>query len=133
MPLTVPGPDGFLLASDDPLRAAQLRLNDYLFAEEQRLPSVPFDVAVWRKLPKRVLADQIAATLQRITWLDQHDDELQNAHLARMRLTTLLRVLYSIKAPFTDVNLRTLLDLSVPLLGRIAPYGPVELVVDYLK
>ena len=57
---------------------------------------------------------------------------LENAHLARLRLGTLLRVLYTIKAPYTELDLGTLLDLTTPLLGRIAPYGPVERVVEYL-
>jgi hypothetical protein len=129
----VPGPDGFLLSSDDPLRAEHLRLNDYLLGEEQRSPQAPFDVAIWRKLAKRHFADQIQAVLRRLAWLDQHDAELESAHLARMRLTTLLRVLYSIKASYTEPELRALLDLTVPLLGRIAPYGPVECVGQYLK
>src|SRR4051812_13537957 len=133
MPTSLPGPDGFLLSSDDPLHAAQLRLNEYLLAEEQRNPSVPFDVAAWRKLPKRLVADQIAAVLGRLTWLDQHDAELENAHLARMWFITLLRVLYKFKAPYTEADLCRLLDLTIPLLGRIAPYGPVECVVEYLK
>ena len=133
MPPPLPGPDGFLLSPDDPLHAAQLRLSDYLFAEEQRSPAAPFDVAIWRKLPKRLVPDQVAAVLLRLAWLDQHDAELENAHLARMRLTTLLRVLYKFKAPYTESDLCRLLDLTVPLLGRIAPYGPVEWVVDYVK
>jgi hypothetical protein len=129
----VPGPDGFLPSPDDPLGAEHLRLNDYLLGEEQRSPQTPFDAAIWRKLAKRRFADQIQAVLRRLAWLDAHDAELENAHLARMRLTTLLRVLYSIKAPYTEPELRALLDLTVPLLGRIAPYGPVERVVEYLK
>jgi hypothetical protein len=133
MPPPLPGPDGFLLSANDPLHAAQLRLNDYLLAEEQRSPSAPFDVAIWRKLPKRVIPDQIAAVLLRLAWLDQHDAELENAHLARMRLTTLLRVLYKFKPPYTEADLCRLLDLTIPLLGRIAPYGPVEWVVEYVK
>src|SRR4029077_1086233 len=119
-------PDGFLLRSDDKLRLAQLRLNDYLFAEEQRATNAPFDMAVWRKLPKRLLAEQIQAVLQRLRWLDAHDAELETAHVARTRLETLLRALYTIKAPYTELELRALLDQSIPLLGRIAPYGPVE-------
>ena len=101
--------------------------------EELRSPQTPFDVAVWRKLAKRNFADYVQAVLRRLAWLDEHDAELVNAHLARLRLTTLLRVLYSIKVPYTEPDLRALLDLTVPLLGRIAPYGPVECVVEYLK
>jgi hypothetical protein len=37
----VPGPDGFLLSPDDPLRTEHLRLNDYLLGEEQRSPQTP--------------------------------------------------------------------------------------------
>ena len=130
----IPGPDGFLLSSNDPLHAAHVRLNDYLLAEEQRNPAfTSFDVAIWRKLPKRHLVDQVRAVLERFAWLDQHDAELENAHLARLRLATLLRVLHGNKIPYIESDLRTLLDLTTPLLGRIAPYGPVERVVEYLK
>ena len=129
----VPGPDGFLLSSDDPLRAAHLRLDDYLLQEELRPPQTPFDIAAWRRLAKHNFADYVQAVLRRLQWLHEHDAELVNAHLARMRLTTLLRVLYSIKVPYTEPELRALLDLTVPLLGTIAPYGPVECVVEYLK
>jgi len=130
----IPGPDGFLLSPNDPLHAAHVRLNDYLLAEEQRNPALmPFDVAIWRKLPKRQLVDQVRAVLERLAWLDRHDAELENAHLARLRLATLLRVLYSNKIPYTESDLRVLLDLTTPLLGRIAPYGPVERVMEYLK
>ncbi len=130
---SLPCPDGFLLSPDDPLRASHERLNDYLLAEEQRPSHMPFDVAIWRKVPKRGFADQIQAVLLRLAWLNLHDAELENAHLSRIRLTTLLRVLYSIKAPCTEPDLRKLLDLTVPLLGRIAPYGPVERVVEYIQ
>jgi len=128
----VPGPDGFLPERGEPLLAAHLRINDYLFAEEQRAPNAPFDIAIWRKLPKRFLAEQIQATLRRLLGLDQHDAELETAHIARTRLETLLRVLYAIKDPFTEPELRAL-GQTIPLLGRIAPYGPVEHVVEYLK
>src|SRR5262249_43153365 len=107
-------------------------LNDYLVAEEQRASTDPFDVTIWRKLPKAKIPDHVEAVLHRLAWLDQHDAELENAHIARIRLTTLLRVLYSLKIPYTEPQLRRLLDLTVPLLGRIAPYGPVERVVEYI-
>ena len=134
MAIPVPGPEGFLLSPDDPLRAAHLRLNDYLLAEEQRNNArTPFDVTVWRKLPKRELVDQVQAILLRLEWLDQHDSELQSAHLARIRLATLLRVLHRVKIPYTEPNLCKLLDVTRRLLGRISPYGPVERVMEYLK
>jgi hypothetical protein len=129
--MQVPGPDGFLISPDDPLRAAHLRLDDYLFAEEQRGPSEALDVKIWRKLPKPVVAEQVEAVLRRLTWLDAHDAELENAHVSRKRLIALLRVLYTLKAPYSEPELRKLLDLTVGLLGRIAPYGPVELVGIY--
>ena len=131
--MDVPSPDGFLLSADDPLRAAHLRLNDYLLAEEQRDARTPLDAAIWRKLPKREMPVQVQAALKRLAWLDQHDAKLESAHPARIRLAMLLGGLYGIKFPSTEPELRSLLDLTVPLLGRIAPYGPVERVVEYLK
>ena len=68
----------------------------------------PFDVGVWKKVPERQLAGQVEAVLRRIAWLYEHDSELDSYHLARTRLRTLLH-------------------------GRMAPYGPVEHVVEYLK
>src|SRR5437868_9695976 len=100
MAMQVPGPDGFLISPDDPLRAAHLRLDDYLLAEEQRALSEAFDVGIWRKLPKRIVSEQVEAVLRRLIWLDAHDAELENAHVSRKRLITLLRVLYTLKAPY---------------------------------
>jgi len=109
-------------------------LNDYLFAEEGRnTATTPFDVALWRKLPKRELAGQTLSVLKRLRWLNEHDAELKNAHMARIRLVTLLRVLYKIKAPYTEPDLTTLLDETSVLLGRISPEGPVDRVMEYLK
>lgn len=130
----LPGPDGFLLAPDDPLRTAHLRLNDYLVAEEQRDPgSTPIDAGPWRKLPKREMPGLTLAVLRRLLWLDQHDTELTTAHLSRIRLTRLLRILYGIKAEFTEPDLIALIDATAPLLSRIAPDGPVERVTEHLK
>jgi hypothetical protein len=131
--MDLPCPDGFLLSPDDLLRAAHLRLNDFLVAEEARNPSAaPIDAGPWRKLPKRELPGLTHAVLHRLLWLDQHDAELDTAHLSRIRLTKLLRVLYAIKAEFTEPELIALIDATTPLLGRIAPYGPVERVAIYL-
>src|SRR5438552_2301451 len=134
MATSIPGPDGFVLTPGDPLSGAHVRLNDYLHSQEQRdTARTPFDVAPWRKLPKREIPAQVKAVLGRIAWLDQHDAELENAHVARLRLATLLRVLYTIKAPHTEQDLRELLELTTPLLGRIAPYGSVERVLEYIQ
>ena len=131
--MDLPCPDGFLISPDDPLRGAHLRLNDFLVSEEQRDPATTrIDAGPWRKLPKRELPGLTLAVLQRLLWLDQHDAELDTAHLSRIRLTRLLRVLYGIKAEFTEPELITLIDATTPLLGRIAPYGPVERVAIYL-
>ena len=130
----LPGPDGFLLAPDDPLRAAHLRLNDFLVAEEQRNPaSAPIDASAWRRLPKRELAEITLAVLRRLWWLTQHDAELDSAHLSRIRLVTLLRILYRIKAQFLEPELVAIIDATTPLLARISPYGPIERVTEYLK
>ena len=126
--MELPGPDGFLLAADDPLRPAHLRLSEYLLTEEER-GSGAFDVAKWRKLPKRELPAQVQAVLQRLKWSDEHDAKLQNAHKARIRLRTLLQVLHGIKAPYSEAELCALLDSTRALLGRIPPYGPVDRVL----
>jgi len=132
--MDLPGPDGFLLPPDDPLRACHLRISDYLLREEQRdAARTPFDLTTWKKLPKRELVPQTQAVLKRLAWLDQHDAELENGHLSRRRLLVLLDVIYKIKAPFTEPDLCALLDQTTPLLGRITPYGPVDRVQEYLK
>ena len=131
----IPGPDGFLATVDDPLLPAHLRIDEYLLEEEVRHRHGPqiFDITRWRKLSKRELAAQIQAVLHRMTWLYRHDSDLRNGHVARLRLTGLLRALYSIKAIYTETELRAFLGLTTPLLGAIQPYGPVESVVAYLQ
>ena len=134
MTMELPGPDGFLLSPDDPLRAAHLRLDDFLVAEEGRDPSAaPIDAAPWRRLPKRELPGLTLAVLRRLIWLDQHDAELETAHLSRTRLVKLLRILYAVKAPFSEPELIAIIDATTPLFARIAPFGPVERVTEYLK
>jgi len=133
MEFDVPGPDGFLFSSTDPLRVEHLRVSEYLLSEERRPSNAPFDMAPWRKLPRHNLADHIEAVLRRLAWLHEHDAELDTAHLARLRLSALLRALYTIKASLTEPQLRTLLDLTAPLLGAIEPFGPVERTVDYFE
>jgi len=132
--MDLPGPDGFLLAPDDPLRNAHLRLNDFLLAEEQRnAATATIDAAPWRKLPKRELPGLTLAVLRRMQWLSHHDAELDNAHLSRTHLVRLLRVLYSIKSPANESELVAIVEATTPLLVRIAPYGPVERVAEYTK
>lgn len=131
--MQMPCPDGFLLAEDDPLRLAHLRLNDFLISEEQRRSTTGFDLASWRNLPKRELPRQTLAVLQRIRWLQEHDTELERAHRSRIYLRSLLRVLYSIKAEFTQGELVTNIDATTPLLGSISPYGPIDRVTEYLR
>ena len=131
--MQIPCPDGFLLSLEDRLFSSHTRLNEYLVAEEQRNPATAFDTRPWRKLPKRDLPELTLSVLTRLRWLDEHDRELNEAHKSRIRLRMLLRVLYSIKAEFTEPQLRAVLDAATPLLGRIAPYGPVERVTEYLK
>jgi hypothetical protein len=132
--MEVPGPDGFLLSPNDPLHREHLKLNDYLLAEELRDPAAtPFDMAPWRRVAKRDLVGQTQAVLQRLRWLEEHDAELENAHQARIRLRMLLRILYTLKALYSELELCALMGATVPLLGKIAPYGPVDRVMQYLK
>jgi len=128
------GPDGFPLSHSDPLYQPHLLLNDYLIVEAQNDPTRGSpDFTVWKKLPKRQIIDQIEAVLRRVKWLFQHDAKLENAHLARLRFLRLLRFCYTRKLPCTEADLRMMLDLTVPLLDAIAPDGPVEYVMEYLK
>ena len=131
--MQLPCPDGFLLSSDDPLFSDHMRVNEYLVAEEQRSPATAFDTRPWKKLSKRDLPGQTLSVLIRLRWLDEHDRELDEAHKSRMRLRTLLRVLYSLKADFTEPQLIAVVDATTPLLGRVVPYGPIERVTEYLK
>jgi hypothetical protein len=121
--METPGPDGFLLQPDDPLRVAHRRIDDYLLNQELLSTGGSEDRTAWRKVPKKELGEQIAAVLLRLRWLYLHDAELDKAHESRTRLGPALRGLYTIKAPYTEPQLRRLLDLTAPLLGRIGS-GP---------
>jgi hypothetical protein len=60
----IPGPDGFLLSPADPLFRRQLRLNDYLLAEEQRAATQSsFDPTPWRKTSKDEIPSLVEAAL----------------------------------------------------------------------
>ena len=131
---SLPGPDGFPLSPSDRLHAAQLLLNEYLTTEVVHDPErFSPDPTRWKKLPKRQAIDLIEAVLRRLIWLREHDSELPKAHLSRLQLVRLLRVLYKRKLPCTETDLRMMLDLTVPLLDAIAPDGPVDYVMEYLK
>ena len=101
-------------------------LDEYLSSEDQ-------DLARWKKLPKRQIIDLIEAILRRYAWLREHDTEVVDAHVARLKLVKLLRFLYTKKLPCTEADLRMMLDLTVPLLDYIAPDGPVDYVMEYIK
>ena len=125
--------DGFPLSVSARLHNSHLLLNDYLVAHMQLDPFTFLDAGKWKKLPKREAIDLIEALLGRLSWLYQHDKELQNGHLARIQLTQLLRLLYTRKLPCTENDLRMMLDSTVPLLGVLAADGPVDYVMEYLK
>lgn len=126
-------PDGFPLSLSARLYNSHLLLNDYLVDHMPLDPLSRPDAAKWKKLPKSEAIDLIEALLGRLLWLYQHDSELQNGHLARVRLTQLLRLLYTRKLPCTESDLRMMLDSTVPLLDVIAADGPVDYVMEYLK
>jgi hypothetical protein len=92
------------------------------------------DLSKWKKLPKRQIIDLIEAILKRYTWLREHDNEIGDAHVQRIKLVHLLRVLYTTKKlPCTEADLRMMLDLTAPLFEYIAPDGPVDYVMEYIK
>ena len=92
------------------------------------------DLSKWKKLPKRQIIDLIEMILRRYAWLREHDAELPDAHIARMKLVHLLRTLYTVKKlPCTEADLRTMLDLTVPLLDHISAEGPLDHVMEYIK
>jgi hypothetical protein len=126
------GPDGFSFPRSDRLAASHALLNDYL-AE----PVIDFERfspdQKWKKLPKRNTIDLIEAVLRRLNWLVEHDAEVHDAHLTRLKLVKLLRALYTRKLPCNEIDLRMMLDLTVPLLDHIAPDGPVDYVMEYVK
>jgi hypothetical protein len=128
-----PGPAGFPLSASDRLRAAQLLLNEYLTTEDMHDPERFAPNPRWKKLPKRQTIDLIEAVLLRLSWLHKHDAELAQAHLARIKLVKLLRVFYTRKLPCTETDLRMMLDLTVPLFELIAPDGPVDYVMEYVR
>ena len=126
--------DGFPISPSDRLYNSHLLLNDYLIARAAHDPASTWpDTAKWKRLPKRQAIDLIEAVLRRLSWLYQNDSKVETGHLSRIRLTQLLRILYTRKLPCTEQDLCMMLDLTVPLLHRIAPDGPVDYVMEYLK
>jgi hypothetical protein len=132
MERTLRGLDGFPFSESDSLAAEHLLLNDYLSQEVTDLERFSPDPK-WKKLPKRQTIDLIEAVLRRLNWLVAHDAELRDLHLVRLKLIKLLRLFYTRKLPCTESDLRSMLDLTVPLLDHIAPDGPVDYVMEYIK
>ena len=92
------------------------------------------DLSKWKKLKKRQIIDLIEASLKRYIWLREHDAEIPDAHLQRLKLVDLLRALHTVKKlPYTEADLRRMLDLTTPLLNHIPPDGPVDHVMEYVK
>ena len=108
-------------------------MNDFLFAEEQRPDRDRQHLKLFKNLKQHDFTRQVEAVLQRMAWLVAHDAELETGHVARRRLATLLGSLHKMNAVYDAPALCRLLDLTVPLLGRIAPYGPVDRVGEYLR
>jgi len=131
---SITGPDGFPLEGGDRLRVTHESLNGFLAAEAAREAShARPDDTRWKKLPKRAAIDHLEAILRRLVWLRCHDTELAHAHVDRLRLIRLLRVLYTMTLPCTERDLCTLLDLTAPLLPIMSPEGPVEYVLEYTR
>jgi len=92
------------------------------------------DLSKWKKLKKPQIINLIEASLKRYAWLREHDAEVRDAHQQRLKLVDLLRTLYTVKKlPCNEADLRMILDLTVPLLDYIAPDGPVDYVMEYIK
>jgi hypothetical protein len=127
------GPDGFPLSASDRLHDAHLLLNEYLTEVVYDFERYTPDPKQWKKLSKRQAIDVIEAALRRFNWLVEHDAELTDAHVSRLKLGRLLPVLYSRKLPFSETELVAVLDLTVPLFEFIAPDGPVDYVMEYIK
>ena len=102
-------------------------LDNYLVSYDENL-------AKYKKLPKRQVIELIELILRRYAWLREHDAELPDAHVARLKLARLLPVLYSVKKlPCTEADLRMMFDLSTPLLNYIPPDGPVDHAMEYMR
>ena len=102
-------------------------LDAYLIDDHQNLTK-------YKKLPKRQIIELIEASLRNYTWLREHDAELPDAHVARLKLAKLLQALHTVKKlPYTEPELRTMIDLTTPLLNYIPPDGPVDHVMEYIK
>ena len=128
------GADGFSFSASDKLSASHLLLEERLTDGLSVDVDARIDLSKWKKVPPKALVPElIEAILRRLIWLREHDAELRQGHIARIKLVQLLRVLYTRKFPCTESQLRTMLDLTVPLLNEIAPDGPVDFVMEYIK
>ena len=125
-------PDSFPVSKTDRLYSQHLLLNDYLVEGVRDLERFTPDPK-WKKLPKRQSIDLIEAILPRLKWLRDNDAQIPAAHVFRLKLVRLLRVLYTRNLPCTENDLRMMLDLTVPLLNDIAPDGPVDYVMEYIR
>jgi len=109
------------------MTSASELLDAYLIDDHQNLTK-------YKKLPKRQIIELIEASLRKYTWLREHDAELPDAHVARLKFAKLLQTLHTTKKlPYTEPELRTMIDLTTPLLNYIPPDGPIDHVMEYIK
>jgi len=108
-------------------------LDEYLI-ETPFDPNRDADISKWKKLKKSLIVNLIIEALRRYTWLREHDAELPDAHIARLKLKRLLLGLHTVKKlPCTEADLRMMLDLTVPLMGSISAEGPLDHVMEYIR
>src|SRR5689334_11602913 len=104
------GPDGFPLSASDKLFESHVLLEERLTDGLSVDPDSRIDLSKWKKVPPKArVPELIEATLRRLIWLREHDAELRQAHVARIKLVQLLRVLYTRKFPCTESQLRAML------------------------
>src|SRR5690348_17115969 len=129
------GRDGFSFSSVHPRAAAHAWLNGYIASEDDPTPAV--FTATLRKLKKdpspRASLDVLIAALERMVWLRQYESDIAGAHQSIRRFRVLLAPLYKQKLPFTEPDLRAVVQSTTLLQGLIGPSGPVEQVLEFLK
>jgi hypothetical protein len=133
MPVTI-GPDGFLCAEDNPSFRFHASLADFLIRQKSG-DGAALDAAfkqVRKSFTRPQQVELVTAIYQRIGWIDAHRDELSEPARWQAALARLAKFLYRGKLPFSEPDLRALLQAH-RTCHALWFEGPEERVQEYLE
>ncbi len=133
MPVTI-GPDGFACAEDSPGFRFHAALSEFL-VQQKSGDGAAIDAAfkrVKKAFAKPRQVELVKAIYERLAWIDAQRDDLSEPARYQTALARLAQFLYRGNLPFSEADLRALLQAHRTCLALWFE-GPEERVLEYLE